>query len=212
MRCRSHSTGITLILINPDPDSNPTCNYTSQVYVKGGQPGDKVKDLAQCVKLCEASDDCQSVTYYHRESWTDSNKVTHKEHKWCKHFYTACGSLKKSGGATTVTHLANTGSYWSLAPIGFGRKCQGTPLSSSRKQDSVAKCMTACDSEPNCKSVTFFLAAKTCKHFSTTCETSPTNENNRKEDVVSMVRRYQQGALQSKCDEGTGVNGKVEGW
>ena len=185
------------------------------MYVKGGQPGDKVKDLVECVKLCEASDDCQSVTFYHREAWTetltDGKKKQHDEQKYCKHFYTACGSLKQASGATTVTHLANMDSYWSLSSIGFGRECQGTPLSSD-KQDSLTKCMTACNSEPACKSVTFSLADKTCEHFGTTCETSPTNENNRKEDVVSMVRRYQQGALQSKCDEGTGVNGKVEGW
>lgn len=178
------------------------------MYVKGGQPGDKVKDLVECVKLCEASDDCQSVTYYHRESWTDANKITHKEQKWCRHFYTACGSLKKSGGATTVTHLANMNSYWSLAPIGFGRKCQGTPLTSGT-QDSLTKCMTSCDSWRDCKSVTF--SDKTCLYYSTKCEKSTTN--GRKEGMVSMVRRTdQRGALQSQCDMGTGANGKVERW
>ena len=180
------------------------------MYVKGGQPGEKVKDLAQCVKLCEASSDCESVTFYDREAWTDTNKKTHAAKKWCKHFYTACGSLKTSSGATTVTHLANMASFWSLASIGFGRKCQGTALSSSGKQDSVAKCMTACDSEPDCKSVTFFLAEKKCEHFSTKCENSPTND--KKEDIVSMARRTdQRGALESKCDEGKDANGKVEG-
>ena len=177
------------------------------MHVKGGQPGDKVKDLAECVKLCEASDDCQSVTYYHRESWTDSNGQTHKEQKWCKHFYTACGSLKKSGGATTVTHLTKMDSYWSLAPIGFGRQCKGTPLSSSGAQDSLQKCKTACDVEPDCKSVTF--SDKACSHYSTKCENSPNQD--RKEGMVSMVRRTnQRGALQSKCDTGKGANGKVE--
>ena len=184
----------------------------SQVYVKGGQPGEKVKDLAQCVKLCEASSDCESVTFYHTEEWIDSNKQHHAERKWCKHFYTACGSLKKASGATTVTHLANLNSYWSLASIGYGRKCQGTPLSSG-KQDSIAKCMTACDSEPNCKSVTFSLSDKTCAQFSTNCENSPTSANDKKQDTVSMVRRTDhRGALQSRCDEGKDVDGKVEGW
>ena len=181
------------------------------MYVKGGQPGNKVKDLDECVSLCDASNDCESVTFYHREEWTDANGKTHAEQKYCKHFYTACGSLKASPGATTVTHLANMGSYWSLAPIGYGRKCQskfGRPLSSSGKQESVAKCTTACDSESKCQSVTFTFADKNCEHFSTTCENSPTDANNRNTGIVSMVKRTE--PLQSKCDEGRDDDGKGE--
>ena len=141
-------------------------------------PG-KVDNLEQCVELCEVSGDCASVTFFELS-------------KWCTHFYTACESLKPGHGATTVTPEVDP--YWTL--VGSGIECQGgTSLDSSGKQESLKKCIASCDLAPDCKSVTFFTASKSCSHFYTTCE--KTKETAK---TISMVKRTQQ----SKCDMNAG--------
>ena len=166
--------------------ANPTVTFAGQAcdettnpkLYTSPSPG-KVNNLELCVDLCEASDDCASVTFY-------------EVSEWCTHFYTACEStLKEAHGAITVTPQADP--HWTS--VGYGKACEGQPLPSSGEQQSVTKCTASCDSSPDCKSVTFSTISKVCSHFSNACETTKPTEK-----AASMTKRIQQ----SKCDEGEG--------
>jgi len=136
-----------------------------------------VDSLAVCVELCEASGDCESVTFF--------------SSKWCSHFSTICANLKQSYGAITITPEANM--KWTL--VGYGQECQGAQaLVSSGKQENLAKCIASCDLESECKSVTF-STSKFCSHFSTACEKTQATAK-----AVSMASVTQQ----TKCDQNAG--------
>ena len=182
----SFSSTLTMVVAHDVPRiqfAGYACDdqVTPRLYTSPS-PG-AVDNLERCVELCEASSDCSSVTFYELS-------------KWCTHFYTPCASLKPGHGATTVT--LNVDPYWTLASIGYGKKCQGQALDSSGKQQTLAKCKATCDLASECTSVTFSFDSKACSHFSSTCDT-PAKET-KSAHIVSMVKRTQQ----SKCDANAG--------
>ena len=163
--------------------ANPTVTFAGQAcdetitpkLYTSPSPGGQVDTLELCVDLCDASEDCASVTFF-------------EVGKWCTHFYTACESLKEAHGAITVTPQVDP--YWTS--VGYGKTCEGQPLPSSGEQDSVTKCTASCDSAPDCTSITFSTISNVCSHFSNACETTKSAEK-----AVSMIKCAQQ----SKCDE-----------
>jgi len=132
------------------------CEVKSSGYLSNS-PG-FVETAALCSELCEASTQCNSMTWY--------------ESTWCSHFSTACATLVPEAGATTVRFQPVARSVgWNLigcsaCSISDGEKYLG---SSPGQGVALAQCLQECEkSSSGCKSITVY-ADGYCSHFSTEC-------------------------------------------
>ena len=155
-----------------------SCHRQKDGYLPNS-PG-VVDSIDTCVETCDVSTQCESVTFFASKS--------------CIHFSTKCPNMSPLDGAITVTPGVN--SHWTL--VAYGKECnQGGYLSStSGKQDSVAKCVHACDLAPKCTSTTFSFDTKFCSHFSATC--ASTKETSTKTASMTKFTR------QTQCDTSAG--------
>merc|ERR1712187_205188 len=88
------------------------CDLRSNVYL-ANSPG-TVDSLEVCSELCQASSQCQSLTY-------------DAEQYYCSHFSTKCTSVIAEHGATTVRFPSITTSIAGWTLVGYGKECDFDP-------------------------------------------------------------------------------------
>merc|ERR1712032_962993 len=136
--------------------TDKACDYSASGHLPSSSGF--VDSLAACGKSCQASSQCNSITFYGS--------------KWCSHFSSKCTRLVDSAGAKTVRFEAGAQAKgWTIA--GDGKECDSGSgevylKTSPGNGGTLAKCLTKCGQSASCKSITFFQNGW-CSHFSSAC-------------------------------------------
>ena len=134
------------------------CDLHSNSYL-ANSPG-AVDSLAVCSELCQASSQCQSLTFY-------------PDHH-CSHFSTACTSVVAERGATAVRFPSAPPSAVGWALVGYGQACDFDSgevyslHSSGEEVATLAQCLDSCEQSTACQSVVYY-ESRWCRHLSSNC-------------------------------------------
>ena len=141
------------------------CDPHSNSYLVNS-PG-TVESLTVCSELCQASSQCQSLTFYPDQH--------------CSHFSTPCTSVVAERGATAVRFPSAPPSTVGWALVGYGQACDFDPgemysiTSSGEEVATLRQCLDSCDQSTTCQSVVYY-EPRWCRHLSSSCENTKSVE------------------------------------